>query len=134
MNVIPIGTRFANRVATYERVLADAIPEGKERAQAIVDVHAFLEVTSLPEEDAAEARDLGGNDGEGLGRAAVAPVGGSRLGIEVDEGDGLTRCGSCHGEILGSRGLPTTAFLADKRHNFHIRHPAKEFEGNLIGL
>jgi hypothetical protein len=54
MNVIPIGTRFANRVATYERVLAETIPDKQERVQAIVDIQAFLEWTMQAGKDLAE--------------------------------------------------------------------------------
>jgi hypothetical protein len=54
MNVIPIPTKLAKRVAAYEKALAENIPDGKERVQAIVDIQAFLEWTMQAGQDMAE--------------------------------------------------------------------------------
>ena len=64
---------------------------------------------------------MSGENDRQLGAAAVGPVGGGSLGIEVDHGGVAPGLGGSDGQVQGQGGFPGTAFLADDGNGFHER-------------
>jgi hypothetical protein len=104
------STRSAAFVASS---VASEVRGGVSRMASVVP--CFLPASSTDRKRATWGRHYS----RSVGGAPIIPIGGRRLGVEVDEDRGMTRFGRRDGQVLGRGRLATPTFLAGNRNNLH---------------